>query len=633
MTDKIHQILKEYFGYDAFRPMQEDIINAVLAANDALALLPTGGGKSVCYQVPGLAMPGMCLVVSPLIALIKDQVMQLRKRGVPVLNIYSGMSFYDVKKTLDDACSGRFRFLFVSPERLQSNLFKEYLSAMPLNMIAVDEAHCISQWGYDFRPNYLKIATVREVHPGIPVLALTASATSQVQKDICEKLAFRTTQLFKQSFAKPNVSFSVFRTAHKHLKLMEIFKGVKGCGLIYVRNRRRTKDVAEYLLSQGINASFYHAGLTNSVREQRQADWLSNKVPVMVCTNAFGMGIDKPDVRVVVHIDIPDCIENYYQEAGRAGRDGQKSYAVLIYHDNDLNELRKLPERKYPPVSEIRKVYKQIGDFLQIHVHSGKGQYYDFDIRMFCETFKVNPSLAVNALNLLQQSGYMTFSESIFIPSKVEFTCNKAVLNDFEAMYPNLSGIIKALLRTYEGIFNNLVSISERKMSKYLHITEEEVVKRLNALNYYRIIHYEPVKDTPQVFLNYDRVTVEELRFDEKLYRMLKERYTERVEKIMEYVTEEQCRSLYMRHYFEDFASDSCGICDVCLAKKRQLLSSREVSDIARTLLGFINESQTEEALRTYAQIPKPQFDQVLHYLLSEEMITYDINKLLVRKK
>lgn len=633
MADTIHQILKEYFGYDTFRPMQEDIINAVLAGNDTLALLPTGGGKSVCYQIPAMVMPGMCLVVSPLIALIKDQVMQLRKRGVTVLNIYGGMSFYDVKKTLEDACTGRFKFLFVSPERLQSKLFKEYLPAMPLNMVAVDEAHCISQWGYDFRPNYLKIATVREEHSNVPVLALTASATSQVQRDICDKLAFRSTKLFKQSFAKPNLSFSVFNTTHKHLKLMDIFKGVKGCGLIYVRNRKRTKEVAEYLISQGINASFYHAGLTNTEREERQADWLSNKVPVMVCTNAFGMGIDKPDVRLVVHIDVPDCVENYYQEAGRAGRDGQKSYAVLIHHDIDLLELQELPERKYPPVSEIKKVYKQICDFLEIHVHSGQGLYFDFDIREFCETFSVNPSLAVNALSLLQQSGYMTFSESIFIPSKVEFICNKAVLRDFEEMYPQLSSMIKALLRTYEGIFTNLVSISERKMSKYLHVTEEEVIKRLKALHYYRIIQYEPVKDTPQVFLNYDRVTIEELRFDERLYKMLKERYTDRLKKMVEYVTgDAQCRSLYMRHYFEDFANEDCGICDVCLANKRQLLSSGEVLNTAKKLLEYMDRPITEENLKWHAQLQKTHFKQVLDYLLAEEMITYDVNKLFMKK-
>ena len=398
---EINSILKEYWGFDAFRSLQEDIIQSVLDKKDTLALLPTGGGKSICFQVPSLAQEGICLVISPLIALMKDQVANLKKKGIPALAIYSGMTFIETQKTLQNAVHGNYKFLYVSPERLETNLFLEYLSSFNVNLIAVDEAHCVSQWGYDFRPPYLRIAALRELLPNVPVLALTASATKEVQDDICEKLAFTVSQQrFQKSFERANLSYSVFSVASKQNKLLEILKNVSGCGIVYCRTRKQTKDVADLLKMHGLSADFYHAGLNNEQRTLKQQQWIDDSTKIIVSTNAFGMGIDKPDVRVVVHYDVPDCLENYYQEAGRAGRDEKRAYAVLLYNDRELDDLQLQGDIRYPKAEDVQTVYTALMNYLQVPVYSGEGVSYDFDLAEFSKRFKLN----ILTANLFHQS-------------------------------------------------------------------------------------------------------------------------------------------------------------------------------------------------------------------------------------
>jgi ATP-dependent DNA helicase RecQ len=621
----IHHLLKQYFGYSGFRPLQEDIINAILDGKDTLALLPTGGGKSVCYQIPALAKDGICLVITPLIALMKDQVSQLRKRNVSALSVYSGMAFYEVKKALQNATTGNFKFLFVSPERLKTNLFKEYLPAMPINLIAVDEAHCISQWGYDFRPPYLEIAAIREELHDVPVLALTASATKEVQDDICDRLRFKDHTIFRQSFEKPGLSFSVFNTPHKINKLYEILNNVPGTALVYVRNRRRTKEIAKLLQLNGINATWYNAGLSNEERNKRQEDWLTNKVRVMACTNAFGMGIDKAEVRTVVHMDVPDCLESYYQEAGRAGRDGKKAYAVLLYADDELNELELLPGKKFPPIDLIRKMYEAVCNYMQVPVGSGEGQYFDFNLSECCERFKLDAALLVNALHTLEQAGYISFSENVFIPSKAGFIVNKEALYAFEKDNKTLEPIIKGLLRSYEGIFDNVVNISEKTVCRLLNTDEEDVIKKLQALAHYEIIYYQPKKDTPQLFFLYNRISASEITIDAKLYEKRKQQYRLKVKQMIRYaLSTHTCRGEIIRLYFGDTQIKPCGICDVCLNKKKVNLSTDAIAQLAAQLLMQIPNYNSIHQLQQQVKEPLLHVEAAVQYLISEEKIEWN---------
>jgi ATP-dependent DNA helicase RecQ len=440
-------ILQQYWHHDQFRPMQEEIIQSVLDGKDTLALLPTGGGKSICFQVPALITDGLCLVISPLIALMRDQVEGLLQKDIPAVALHSGLSFYEVKQILQQATHGDFKFMYLSPERLETNLFKEYLPALNISLLVVDEAHCVSQWGYDFRPPYLRIANLRDELPEVNIIALTASATPIVQDDIIEKLKFSEPAVFRQSFERPNISYSSFLVDSKINKVIEILSKVSGCSIVYCNSRRQTKEIAYLLGLEQISADYYHAGLSQEIRDQKQQAWIDNKVRVMICTNAFGMGIDKPDVRSVIHYDIPECLENYYQEAGRAGRDGKKSYAVLVYQSENLTALTVLPDRRFPPVPEIKKVYQALADYLQVPVGIGEGQYFDFDLLEFIKNFKLENLLVINTLKVLEQEGHITFSETIFLPSQVNFITSKETLNQFETSHPETEALIKCLLR------------------------------------------------------------------------------------------------------------------------------------------------------------------------------------------
>ena len=454
MNSPIHDILKKYWGFDSFRPLQEEVINAVLSGKDTLALMPTGGGKSLCYQVPALAREGICLVISPLIALMKDQVDNIRKKGITAFAVYSGMSRKEVITTLKVAGNSNCKFLFVSPERLESSLFKEYLPGLAVNLIAVDEAHCISQWGYDFRPHYLRIGALREELPGAPILALTATATTDVQQDICDKLVFKNKAVFRQSFERRNLSYSVFQVDSRINKIIEVLTKVPGSAIVYCKSRKRAREISELLQLQHISADYYHAGLTREERDRKQTAWINNTTRVIVCTNAFGMGIDKPDVRSVIHADTPDCLENYYQEAGRAGRDGKISYAVLLFDEREIKELEGMSSLRYPSLPDIRNVYQAVANYLQIPSGDGEGRYYDFAISDFLKKFKLNSQAALYSLKALEQEGWLAFNEQVFLPSSVQFTTHKDHLYEFEKTHTELEPLIKALLRAYEGIFD-----------------------------------------------------------------------------------------------------------------------------------------------------------------------------------
>ena len=626
MSD-IHKILKEYWGYDSFRPLQQDVIESILANKDTLALMPTGGGKSLCYQVPALAKEGLCLVISPLIALMKDQVENLRRKNITAFAIYSGMSRAEVINTLKVATNSNCKFLYVSPERLETNLFKEYLPGMNINLVAVDEAHCISQWGYDFRPPYLRIAVLREDLKDIPLLALTASATKEVQDDICEKLQFGDKNIFRQSFERKNLSYSVFKVDSKINKIIEILNKVPGSSIVYCKSRKRTKEIAELLQLQNIIADFYHAGLPQEERNKRQEDWIKNKTRVIVCTNAFGMGIDKPDVRSVVHADIPDCLENYYQEAGRAGRDGEKSFAVLLYDDKDITELEGLAVIRYPSLDDMKNVYQSVANYLQIPAGTGEGNYFDFDINDFVKKFKLNTHTAIYALKALEQDDWLSLNEQVFLPSKIKFTTSKEALYDFEKSHPALEPAIKALLRGYEGIFDFPTSISEIVLIRLLKKNIEEIKKDLFQLHRFGIIHYEPQKDSPQLYFPRNRVGVEALSIKMDLYHKRKEKFVARVKNIVQYVQElVTCRSKMIGSYFGDNKLHNCKVCDNCLRQKKIHIDEKEFEKISGRILTVLGPQPlpSKELMDQLGAIKKEKAWKVIEFLQAENKLEVD---------
>ncbi len=628
MTPSPLDILKQYYRHDSFRPLQEDIINAVLQKKDVLALLPTGGGKSVCFQVPALMSDGLCLVISPLIALMKDQVESLRRKGITAFAIYSGMTRKEVMNTMKVAGESNCKFLYVSPERLETNLFKEYLPSFNINLIAVDEAHCISQWGYDFRPSYLRIAALREELRGLPVLALTASATKEVQNDICEKLEFKNQKIFRQSFERANLSYSVFDVDVKMNKIKEILEKVKGSSIVYCRSRRRTKEIADLLNMHGINANYYHAGLPSEERNKKQESWIKNETRVIVCTNAFGMGIDKPDVRTVVHADVPDCLENYYQEAGRAGRDEKKSYVVLLYTDKELEELKSLPDIHFPTIENIRVVYQAVMNYLQIASGTGEGNYYDFDIADFIGKFKLNAQLVVYALKALEQEELLSFNEQVFVPSKIEFTTNKELLYDFEKNNPALEPVIKSLLRTYSGIFDYPVSVHEKTISFLLKRHVDDIINDLKKLHGFGIIQYQPQKDSPQLYFIQNRTKAEDVKINQINYQKRKKQYERRIASFIEYVKiDVQCRGQFIANYFGDENAKPCGVCDNCLHQKNINLSKEEFENIHQRIDAAVKSQSIDaiQLLQNLSGINKEKAWKVINHLQSE-------NKLLVDK-
>ena len=620
-------ILQQYWGYEQFRPLQEDIIKSILAGQDTLALLPTGGGKSVCFQVPALMKPGLCLVVTPLIALMKDQVANLKRKGITAYAIYSGMPYQEVERVLEAARRGGCRFLYVSPERLRSKLFQTYCDGLPVNLIAVDEAHCISQWGYDFRPAYLQIADIRSFFPEAPVLALTASATPKVQADICDKLLMKAAAVFTRSFARPNLSYSVQEEVTKIDKVKHILDRVPGSGIVYCRNRRRTKEIADLLQLQGIAASFYHAGLPQAERAARQEAWINNETRVMVCTNAFGMGIDKPDVRIVVHYDMPDGLEAYYQEAGRAGRDEVKAYAVLLYNEDELTDMQERIALQFPTLEEIREVYQGIVNYLQVPVGSAEGMYFDFDINDFARTFRLNLTMAYSAVRLLEQEGVLQLSESVFLPSRAEFVTNKDSLYEFEKAYPALEEIIKTLLRTYEGIFDNPVPVYERQIGRIMLMEDDDIAALLQQLHQYGILRYQPRRDQPQLCFLQERVSAQQLRINMARVEVRKKVYADRLAAMFTYArNRDVCRTQQLVAYFGEKDCTPCGVCDICGKNRARPMNAQIFKRISDTVIHHLKKApQHFNALHLkMPDVKNSDLLEVVQFLVDEGVVVRD---------
>jgi ATP-dependent DNA helicase RecQ len=566
----IQEILKHYWKHDHFRPLQEEIIQSVLLGRDTLALLPTGGGKSVCFQVPALAKEGICIVISPLIALIKDQVENLKAKGIEAISIVSGMSKREIDLALDSCIYNNIKFLYLSPERLLSELVQERIRYMKVNLIAVDEAHCISQWGYDFRPPYLHLADLRELHPDVPVLALTATATAEVRDDIQQKLNFKESNVFQKSFERKNVAYVVQQQENKQQKMLDIVNGVKGTGIIYVRSRKETVEISNLLNLEGYSADYYHAGLEAAQRSRKQEEWKSGHTRIIVATNAFGMGIDKPDVRFVIHKDIPESLEAYYQEAGRAGRDEQKAFAVLLYNRGDRHKLTKKFEMSFPSVDEIKKIYHNLGNYYQLAYGAGAGISFDLDIGNFCAKFQSDPIKTLNALKFLERSELVSFTESVFLPSRFRFRVMNEELYNFQIQNRGWDNFVKTLLRSYAGAFESYVSIREFDLAKRLNTSVQQVIEGLNQLQQMELLYYLPQTDKPQITFLSERLNIKDVLIDKRYLDQRKQVFKQKMEAMFHYAEAGQCRSQLLLAYFDEYNAHKCGICDVCLDEKRK---------------------------------------------------------------
>lgn len=576
LVQKPLDALRQYWGYDGFRGIQEEVIGKVLSNKDIIALMPTGGGKSLCYQIPGLCFSGITLVITPLIALMKDQVDDLNNRKIPAACIHAGMKKNEVERLLEEAGQRQIKFLFVSPERLQAPHFLQRMERMPVSLIAVDEAHCISQWGYDFRPAYLRIADIREWLPDVPVLALTATATAEVIEDIALRLKLRNVSVHRMGFARKNLHYIVLNEEDKWRRMLSVFQKTPGSGLVYLRNRRKTEEVSKFLNDSGISASFYHAGLEQEERGRRQQDWLSGKVRIMACTNAFGMGINKPDVRSVVHMTLPDCIENYFQEAGRGGRDGNTSYAVLLYEANDALELRRQLEESFPELPVIRQVYQALSHRFQVAAGIVSDKSYELDVAAFCETFKLNPLTVFHSIRLLEKEGYLSFTEDSMLPARVRVVVSYKDLYEVQVFGQGLDSFIKLLLRTYSGLFDHHVRISEYELAGKMRLPVEKIEGMLKHLHTRGVIEYLPRTSHPLITFLDQRVDAKNMRISPEHLQDRKEHYRNKMEQMIAYASGDTvCRSVWLLNYFGDRDTQNCGTCDVCI-RRRKLLQPEE---------------------------------------------------------
>jgi ATP-dependent DNA helicase RecQ len=592
----IQQILKHYWNHDVFRPMQEEIITSVLLGQDTLALLPTGGGKSVCFQVPALAKDGICIVVSPLIALMKDQVENLKEKGIEAVSVVSGMSKREIDMALDNCIYHKVKFLYLSPERLLSELVRERIKYMQVNLIAVDEAHCISQWGYDFRPPYLHIADLRELHPDVPVLALTATATADVREDIQQKLRFKRSNIFQKSFERKNISYVVQNEENKLRKLLDIAKGVKGSGIVYVRSRKDAAEIAKFYNDNGVRADYYHAGLEAGLRSQKQESWKNNRTRIIVATNAFGMGIDKPDVRFVVHKDPPESLEAYYQEAGRGGRDEQKAYAVLVCNQADRYKQEKKFELSFPSINEIKQVYHYLANYYQLAYEAGEGLSFDLDLGDFCSRFKLDAIKTINALKFLEQDEYLSFNESVFLPSRFRFEVMNEELYNFQIQNSAWDPFIKTLLRSYGGAFENYVRLREFDLARRNNMSVQQVIEGLKHLQDFKILSYHQQTDHPQVTYLKSRQQANALYINKKAIDERKATYRTKMEAVFSYATHKKCRSQMLLAYFDEPNADKCGVCDVCLEEKRQRNASEIFDDITSEVIQQLSTASMDLA-------------------------------------
>lgn len=618
------EILKQYWNYDNFRGIQEEIIESIGKGHDTLGLMPTGGGKSITFQVPALAQPGLCLVITPLIALMKDQVRNLRDRGIKALAVYSGMTREEIVVALENCIFGDYKFLYISPERLDTDIFRAKLRNMKINMITVDESHCISQWGYDFRPAYLKISEIRELLPTVPVLALTATATPEVVKDIQTKLGFREdSRIFRMSFERKNLAYIVRNTESKQEELLHILNSVSGSAIVYTRNRKRTREVAELLVNNEITATFYHAGLNNDVKDQRQKSWLSGESRVMVATNAFGMGIDKPDVRLVIHVDLPDSPEAYFQEAGRAGRDGQKAYAVLLYAKSDKATLSKRITDTFPDKEYIRKVYEDVNYYFQMAMGDGLGCTFAFNLDEFCRNFKHFPVQADSALKILTRAGYLEYTDEQDNASRILFTIHRDELYKLRETDPETEKLINVILRSYTGLFTDYAYINEDSLAIRSGLTRQRIYEILLMLTRHHILHYIPRKKTPYIIYTRERQEAGRLAITRDIYEERKESYITRIKAMTEYATaEDKCRSRMLLRYFGEKNEHNCGLCDVCLSKHHSGMKLGEFQEMENQIREQLETSPLSAAtLLNRINGEREKAERVLSYLLSEEII------------
>ncbi len=617
---EIKGILLETWGYDEFRPLQEEIILSVLSGKDTLALMPTGGGKSLTFQVPALAMEGICLVITPLIALMKDQVDQLNHRKIKAMAIHSGMNTYEIDVALNNCVYGAYKFLYVSPERLANRIFRSRVRDMNVNLLAVDEAHCISQWGYDFRPSYLEISTLREILEDVPVLALTATATPEVSDDIQERLQFPGKNLFQMSFNRENLDYLVAATEDKPRELLQQLGQMEGCGIVYTRSRQKCRDLAKLLNENGISASYYHAGLKQHLRDQRQQEWMKDHFRVMVATNAFGMGIDKPDVRYVIHMDLPDGPESYFQEAGRAGRDEKHSSAILLYSPPDKRIIEQRIAVNFPGIPKVREVYRALCNFLQVPLGSGRGQQYDFEFGEFLHRYRFSAMVAHSSLQILSREGYIVLTEAFYNPTRIKFQVERDALYTFQVKNADFDAFIKLLLRSYSGLFSQFVKIDESAVAKRSGLTTEKVNNYLLTLSRRQIIYYLPRKEVPVLTFLEERLDDKNLLIAPDRYNFRKERYENRIREMLRYASSDTiCRNQFLLSYFGQLDSPRCGRCDVCLGEEQVLPGSEEFSSIIEAISQQLSEhSMTLDELVKQSGMDPIKLARVAEWLVDQ---------------